>query len=160
MILVRRKPKVEIIKSESETNLLNPSYINKSDSSLISSPQSADTFLEGYEYMDTPTFKEAIKHYRTWMVVLMVINSMCLGTFTSYVFKSYGEQNIPDDAFMTTVGAVGSVLNGLCRPFWASIQDKIGYRKVYFSILIIQTICGFTIKLICTSKPLYMIWIF
>jgi hypothetical protein len=54
------------------------------------------------------------------------------------VYKTFGEKEIDDDSFLTTVGSVGAVVNGLSRVFWSTLQDKIGFKKVYFLILTIE----------------------
>ena len=75
------------------------------------------------------------------------------------MYKSYGGLNISDDRFLTIVGTTASVLNSASRVFWANMQDKFGFKPMYTGLLIIQITIGFTIELISSSKPLYMIWV-
>lgn len=40
-------------------------------------------------------------------------------------YKLYGEYNSYDDNFLSTVGTVGSIFNGLSRLFWGGIMEKL-----------------------------------
>ena len=160
LILVRRLPEESYSKvSANEDSELNPNpsvAINAVENSLISiDPQTKEEY-----YKVLPSVKEALLHYKTWMIVIMALISMCQGLFTAYVFKSYGEIYIADDAFITTVGTFAAVSNGLARVYWSNLQDVFGYKCIYFTILVIQIFVGFTIQMVNKSKPLYFIWIF
>lgn len=43
--------------------------------------------------------------------------------------------NILSDDTLTIAGAIGSVCNGSSRIIWATLQDKYGFRKMYFILL-------------------------
>ena len=60
------------------------------------------------------------------MLLAMIVCSSGYGLFIASIYKAYG--GIPDedgnkisDGFLTVVGSIGAVLNGLCRMFWATI---------------------------------------
>ena len=121
---------------------------------------------EDYEYIskikmetvDIP-IKEALKDKRTWIIFCVLFFSLIQGNMNSLLFKNYGLENIPDDAFITFVGTIGAVTNGLSRGFWGVLVDKYQYKYVYGVLFLIQAGIGFTISLISSSKPLYLIWI-
>lgn len=104
-------------------------------------------------------FKVAIKKPKTWIVTFCCCVSLIQGIFVSFVFKSYGLENIPDDAFITTVGTIGALCNGLSRSFWANLIDRFSYKIVFSALLILQIVIGFTIDLIKEYKILYLLWV-
>lgn len=50
-------------------------------------------------------------------------------------------------------------MNGISRAFWAFLMDKLSYKTVYMTILIIQIIVGFTMELISGQKYIFLIWV-
>jgi len=104
-------------------------------------------------------FKTAIRDYRSYIIFIVAPLSLLQGTLVSFIFKNYGLENINDDAFITTVGTIGSVMNGISRGFWGVLIDKFPYKYVFGSLMIIQIIIGFTISQIVEYKALYLIWI-
>lgn len=98
------------------------------------------------------------------MLLIMIICSSGYGLFIASIYKAYG--GIPDDndvkisdGFLTVVGSIGAVLNGLCRMFWATLQDKTGFKLVYIVMCVCQAVLIFTLPFIHTQKWLYLIWI-
>jgi len=76
-----------------------------------------------------------------------------------WFINNYGLEHIADDAFITIVGTVGAISNGVSRNVWATLLDRLPYKYVFGTLLVIQTVIGFTLELIVDSRPLYMIWI-
>jgi MFS transporter, OFA family, oxalate/formate antiporter len=74
-------------------------------------------------------------------------------------FKSYEEQDVNAESFITVVGSLGAVTNGLSRGVWSSIQDKIGFRIVYITLLALEIVIAFTFVAIHKVKALYLIWV-
>jgi len=78
-----------------------------------------------------PGIKEALMNYKTYLLFII---------FMASIFKAYGELKDEDgnegisDSFLTYVGSVGAVLNGVCRLFWASLMDKTGFKFVYITM--------------------------
>ena len=106
MILVQKKPQ----QSDSKTTALNSSF------------QSSPQFI---------TTRQALWKLKTWLIWLMIVNSSCYGLFIASTFKSYGSIFIQSDNFLTLVGSIGAVTNGLGRPVLSTLQDKLGFRIVY-----------------------------
>ncbi len=48
----------------------------------------------------------------------MSLLSSTTGFFVAIAYKTYGFFHIKDDHFLTKVGAVASIFNGLARIFW------------------------------------------
>jgi len=105
------------------------------------------------------TLKEALRDYRTYLIPLVVNLAMIHGSVLSAVYKNYGLENNPDDQFMTIVGTVGSIANGVSRNVWAIMLDKFQYKHIFSILLCIQIAIGFTMELIVPNKVLYMLWV-
>jgi hypothetical protein len=89
------------------------------------------------------------------MLLMMIICSSGYGLFIASIYMSYG--GIPDkegnrigSGFLTTVGSIGAVLNGLCRMFWSTTQDKTGFKLVYLIMCVCQAGLIFTLPFIHT----------
>jgi len=59
------------------------------------------------------------------------------GLLMASVFKIFGETKNIDDLTLTIAGSLGAFSNGVSRFFMATLQDKIGFKKVYFIICLI-----------------------
>ena len=106
------------------------------------------------------TFKEGVKALITWHIWIMIVLCGGYGLFLASVFKSYGSDTFTDsEAFLTTVGSLAGILNGLSRFFWAALQDKLGFKRVCMMMLSGQVILSATLELVHENKALYLIWI-
>mmetsp|Transcript_36777 Transcript_36777/g.33006 ORF Transcript_36777/g.33006 Transcript_36777/m.33006 type:complete len:141 (-) Transcript_36777:288-710(-) len=90
--------------------------------------------------------------------MFMVIFGSFFGLFMANNYKVYGLEQVNDDQFLTIVGSVGSITNGCSRAGWALALDKFGFRKVFFIVIIIQSIISATINAVSETKALYLIW--
>ena len=75
----------------------------------ISESFHAPVVKENFEYQ---TFVEALKNYKTYMLMAMIVCSSGYGLFIASVFKPYGATFEP--TYLTLVGSIGAVLNGIC----------------------------------------------
>ena len=73
------------------------------------------------------------------------VSMIFFGYYIMVKFKDYGREYIKDDEFLTFVGSVGSLLNGLFRIFWASLLDYYPFRKINLVLLTLLTIVLVTI---------------
>jgi hypothetical protein len=86
-------------------------------------------------------------------------------------YKIYGFSKLGDDFFITTVGSIGSIFNGVFRIVWACLYNKSNFKKVFFTLLVIQVrssfillftplkaiLCG-TFDLVSGNKAAFLIW--
>ena len=87
------------------------------------------------------TYSGALKAGRFWFLAFLLFNGMFFGLYMASVYKSVAQhENKISDKALTTAGAIGSVCNGSSRILWASLQDKIGFKKVYTGMLVVQLI--------------------
>lgn len=67
--------------------------------------------------------------------------------YLASVFKTMGMQmGGYDDHFLTWIGSIGSLANGLSRVVWGPIQDKIGFCTMYKIVIGIEL-------LVCSLLP-------
>jgi len=52
-------------------------------------------------------------------------------------FKTYGAAYIDDDKFLTVIGSVGALFNGIARVIWAGLLDYYPYRRINSILLCI-----------------------
>ena len=88
---------------------------------------------------DLPDYKlsEALKSTLFWKLFLMMFNGVFFGYYVSSVFKDINLEN-SSDHFLTMVGAIASVVNGVMRIVQGQMVDKLGFKKVYALLLGIQ----------------------
>lgn len=80
--------------------------------------------------------KEGLTSKEFWHLGLMLLNGMFFGLFMASVYKEVALNSLSDHT-LTLAGALGSVCNGSSRIIWATLQDKYGFRKMYFILLCI-----------------------
>ena len=74
------------------------------------------------------------------------------------VYKTTAQDFLSDHT-LTLAGAIGSICNGSSRIFWATLQDKYGFRNVYFWLLVLQLLISFTIFYVRKEAFLYTLWV-
>ena len=92
---------------------------------------------------------EAAKTSQFWLIYLMAFMSVFQGYYALNVYKAYGFTHIvlKDDAFLTKVGSIASVMAAL-RFLWSAAMDlqAASFKRVYGVLLIIQITLGFTME--------------
>jgi hypothetical protein len=72
-----------------------------------------------------------------------------LGTYFGFLvsgnYKTFGKKYIHNDAYLTLIGAVGSMGNGFSRFVWATLLDKFDFKCLYTALLIINSALALTI---------------
>mmetsp|Transcript_23324 Transcript_23324/g.20705 ORF Transcript_23324/g.20705 Transcript_23324/m.20705 type:complete len:118 (+) Transcript_23324:770-1123(+) len=98
-------------------------------------------------------------HYRTAYIFIMMILSSSFPYYISSNFKSYETIDVPDEKFITLVGSLGAIVNGLSRGVWATLQDVFGFKIIYITLLVLEVSIAFTFVAIHKIKALYLIWV-
>lgn len=88
----------------------------------------------------------------------MLLFGMFFGLFMAGVYKQTALKYLSDHT-LTLAGALGSVCNGSSRIIWAALQDRFGFRPVYFVLLCLQLFVSCTIYYVRTNGTLYIIWV-
>ena len=76
------------------------------------------------------SFGAALKSKEFWLLWTMIALAAAAGLNTISVYKSYG-QTVPllnDDSYLSLMGGLGALSNGLGRLFWGSMVDKYGFK--------------------------------
>lgn len=89
---------------------------------------------------------------------------MLSGTYFGFLvsgnYKTFGKKYIKDDAYLTLIGAVGAMGNGLSRFAWATLLDKFDFKCLYTALLIINAFLALTIYYAAQIPQLYMFYVF
>lgn len=91
---------------------------------------------------------------------------MCSMAFTDFMkpqMKYYGMYKFNDDAYCTFVGILAFISSAVSKFGIGVIQDYLGFVKVYFITLLLQTFLCFSINNVATSKlsfAIYMTFVF
>ena len=72
-----------------------------------------------------------------FQVYFLSLSQIFFGYYVINSFKSYGAAFIEDDKFLTLIGSVGALCNGVFRIFWSSLLDYFPFRRVNFILLVI-----------------------
>lgn len=68
---------------------------------------------------------------------ILTLMQIFYGYFIMNSFKTYGAATIKNDAFLTVIGSVGALVNGVMRIFWSSLLDYFPFRRVNGILLVI-----------------------
>lgn len=72
------------------------------------------------------------------------------------VFKSYGFDKFKNDQFLTLIGSVGALINGLGRIFWGSLLDFYSFKTIFGILIALQYILIVLIQVV-DNKWVYLI---
>ena len=78
----------------------------------------------------------------------MLMCSMSFSYFMKPSLKTYGSMTISSDSLLTIVGSLSFLTSSVAKFAWGTIQDRLGFRKVYFTMLCIQLVVTFTMQLV------------
>jgi nitrate/nitrite transporter NarK len=65
--------------------------------------------------------------------------------FFIQIYKSYGEQYITDDSFLSYIGAIGALFDGFSRLIVGSLMDRYDFKHIYKLIVLISFISTATL---------------
>ena len=85
------------------------------------------------------------------------VTEIFFGYFIMTKYKVYGAGFIKDDQFLTLIGSIGSLLNGLFRIFWAGMLDYFPFKKINTVLLLLLTIVLFTVQAAVHNKYTYLV---
>lgn len=81
------------------------------------------------------------------------------GTMIVSNYKLYGEYNNFEDNFLSTVGTIGSIMNGCTRIFWGSLMEKFTILQLIWANLLIQIVISFTFRWVAKYAGLFFLYI-
>lgn len=72
------------------------------------------------------------------------------------IYKQINLENLSDRT-LTIAGAIGTVCNGVSRVFWPTLQDRFGFRRIYYCLLTVQLITSLFIYRVKSNAELYIL---
>ncbi|KAL4509365.1 hypothetical protein ABPG72_018296 [Tetrahymena utriculariae] len=110
-------------------------------------------------YHEFQNFKDGMHTKYIYISISLALMFTVYGSMIVSNYKLYGEYNNYDDNFLSTVGTVGSIFNGLSRVFWGSIMEKLKIEQIIIINLSFQIIVSFTFRWAANYAALYLIYI-
>lgn len=80
----------------------------------------------------------AFKSIRFWQYLTMMFGANIFLTFFSYEYKPYGLAHDIEDSFLTWAGSFSSLTQVLARFTVGSLYDYLGFRIIYFVLMVIN----------------------
>ncbi|KAL4478056.1 hypothetical protein ABPG72_013495 [Tetrahymena utriculariae] len=115
--------------------------------------------IEYYKKLGCPNFSMAIKTKYFYFVVLTSFLTGSIGLCISGNYKTYGKEYISDDAFLTLIGSLSGITNGVTRPFWSALLDKYKFKDCYAVVCIVQIILCVTFQFAVKHNTFYLFWV-
>lgn len=93
-------------------------------------------------------------------IYIMNFMSIFLGLFIANEYKVFWltAKNPPKDQFISTVGSIAAIFNGL-RFTWSWLLDHYSYRTVYGIMLTLEIIIGCSMPSVVEYEWIYATWI-
>lgn len=91
------------------------------------------------------TLKLAVQHGTFWHIFVMLLCSMSFCDFFKPQMKYYGTSKFDNDLFLTFVGILAFISSAISKFAWGTIQDYLGFVKVYIITLVLQAAICFSI---------------
>mmetsp|Transcript_21833 Transcript_21833/g.21568 ORF Transcript_21833/g.21568 Transcript_21833/m.21568 type:complete len:216 (+) Transcript_21833:370-1017(+) len=128
LFMMNKKKKAQVPHGILDTPSDSERKINRSDDPrLTQTSRRGQNNIEIYE----PHLSEAFRDYRLYYIWVLILLSSSYPYFIAANFKTYEEIDLHDDRFITLVGSLGAVTNGLSRGVWATLQDLFGFKIVF-----------------------------
>ena len=101
----------------------------------------------------------AVRSRQFWTMWLMIIASASAGLNVASMFKQFAatQPALAGDAYQVTVGAMGTLFNGVGRLFWGSLSDKIGFKASFTILTIVQAAVQLLYNQSGGSKPTFVV---
>lgn len=172
LVLIQRKQAVtfdEQLRQELlQKGIVHEGGVNRQDSFLTvdsshldrsSSDRSFSSAGSNLSDLSHMTLRESVQDRTFWHIFVMLTLSMSFCYFIKVVFKNFGSINFNDDAYLTQVAATSFLCGASARFIWGTVQDYIGFKKVYGIIAFCLTVLAFTINEVSQNRVMYQIWI-
>ena len=89
-------------------------------------------------------------------MTLTFLTTIPMGILIAFNYKEYGFLKIKDDKFLTLVGSLGAIFNGLGRLLMGVLFDKLSFKVISTLINLTLLVCSFLMPFIY-DRYLYMI---
>ena len=95
---------------------------------------------------DGLTVNEALKSSHFWLMWAMAVSSGTAGLNTASIYKQFASTSatLTGDSYQALVGGLGAICNGSGRLFWGLLSDKIGFKKSFTLLTLLQMVSMLT----------------
>lgn len=93
------------------------------------------------------TLRESMQTQQFWLLWFMIISSATAGMNTVANYKQFAISiggKLMQDRYQALIGSIGALHNGLGRLFWANISDKLGFKRTFNILTLMQTVLMFS----------------
>lgn len=103
--------------------------------------------------------KDALTQPTFYVYVVFIALSSCFGMFIAFNYKEYGLNNIKDDQFLTLVGSMGGIANGLSRIFWGTLLDCFSFKWLMTIVNVLLLAAALSIQFLADQKAFFMVYV-
>jgi len=120
----------------------------------VAKPQANEGKAAGGKY---PTVRSAVLSKPFLVLWSCIALSATAGLNTASLYKMYGSkfEAISADAFLSLVGGLGSLANGLGRTQWGIFLDVYGFKKLFSFLTVLQAATMMLYKYTTGNKALF-----
>eukprot|EP01016_Furgasonia_blochmanni_P036946 TRINITY_DN4294_c0_g2_i5.p1 TRINITY_DN4294_c0_g2~~TRINITY_DN4294_c0_g2_i5.p1 ORF type:complete len:498 (-),score=103.40 TRINITY_DN4294_c0_g2_i5:263-1756(-) len=93
-----------------------------------------------------------------WRLFVIQYSAIMPTLYIAFNYKTIGFNKFKDDHFITFVGSVAMVCNGVSRPVWGWMFDSYGFKKITLGNVAIQTTLLASLPFI-DQENLFLVWI-
>jgi hypothetical protein len=113
------------------------------------------------ETKDSEILKEPITHYvfskEFVKIYILVVFYLYYGFFYGATYKVIGKDTINDDKFLSLIGAISALNNGVCKFLFAISLDYISFKRCFGVVTLVYIVCIMLMKTAAQSKMGYLL---
>lgn len=115
-------------------------------SPMIRPPKTSDS-IAATAAANAPGYSipQALQTHNFWLMWLAIVLCAQGGLYVGAMYKVIAQEvpALANDRYLSMVGALGALSNGLMRPVWGFLYDRLGYRSCFSIIACLQAVVIF-----------------
>jgi MFS family permease len=104
-----------------------------------------------------PTYRELMATPRLWKLFVMLFTGFSYSLWVIVSFKTFAAYYIKDDAFLSYVGVLGALSNGVSRFVFPFLMDYYSFKSLNNIAQSLQIVLSFTFYYSVSSRPLFLL---
>jgi MFS family permease len=104
-----------------------------------------------------PSYREIMATPRFWKLFLMLFTGFSYSLWVIVCYKTFAAYYIKDDAFLSYVGVLAAISNGVSRFVFPFLMDYYSYKSLNCIAQSLQLVLSFTIYYSVSSRPLFLL---
>lgn len=105
------------------------------------------------------SLKDALTQPLFYIFVVFISFSSCFGMFIAFNYKEYGLNFIKDDHYLTLVGSMGGIANGVSRIFWGTLLDYVSFKWLMTIANILLLAAAASIQFVADQRAVFMVYV-